>query len=290
MSEAEKEAPVAELATVEPVEVVPSTSLYPAEASPWQVLRLAADEANALASVIEDQKLFAIIKGRKHVTVEGWNTLGGMKGVYAVVQWTRRTDDFQAHRQTTTWKSVTDEQGRTKKVKTVEVERPGAGAWEARAEARLLDGRVVGAVEAECSYDEETWRTRDSHALRSMAQTRAQAKALRMALSYVVKLAGFDPTPEEEMPYGGAGIPNVPMHSLPTEAGDHPEVWAKMVVLALTGGDKAKAGEWWTMAIEDHPPKDVEAVTKAEAEGLVEAAHAHAQLVASSAGYGEHPY
>jgi len=33
----------------------------------------------------------------------------------------------------------------------------------------------------------------------SMAQTRASSKALRMALSSIVKLAGYEPTPKEEM-------------------------------------------------------------------------------------------
>ena len=34
-----------------------------------------------------------------------------------------------------------------------------------------------------------------------MAQTRATSKALRQPLGFVITLAGFDPTPAEEMPY-----------------------------------------------------------------------------------------
>ena len=48
---------------------------------------------------------------------------------------------------------------------------------------------------------EENWQDRDDYALRSMAQTRATSKALRQPLGFVITLAGFDPTPAEEMPH-----------------------------------------------------------------------------------------
>jgi hypothetical protein len=48
-------------------------------------------------------------------------------------------------------------------------------------------------------YAEPTWSKQPANALMSMAQTRASSKALRMALSSIVKLAGFEPTPKEEM-------------------------------------------------------------------------------------------
>ena len=37
----------------------------------------------------------------------------------------------------------------------------------------------------------------------SMAQTRAVSKAFRLALSWVMTLAGYEPTPAEEMKSGG---------------------------------------------------------------------------------------
>jgi hypothetical protein len=46
-----------------------------------------------------------------------------------------------------------------------------------------------------------------SFQLRSMAQTRAAAKALRNALAWVVVLAGYRPTPAEELPEGPAVAP-----------------------------------------------------------------------------------
>ena len=39
-----------------------------------------------------------------------------------------------------------------------------------------------------------------------MAQTRATSKALRQPLGFVITLAGFDPTPAEEMPYTPAQL------------------------------------------------------------------------------------
>ena len=48
--------------------------------------------------------------------------------------------------------------------------------WEARVEARTLDGRVISAAEAQCTRQERTWKTRDDYALRIMAQTRAVSK------------------------------------------------------------------------------------------------------------------
>ena len=43
-------------------------------------------------------------------------------------------------------------------------------------------------------------RQSDRPSVYSMAQTRALGKAYRMALSWIVKMAGYQPTPAEEMP------------------------------------------------------------------------------------------
>lgn len=136
---------------------------------PVEVLARAGRVADALKSVIDRQGLVANIQGRDYVKVEGWSTLGSMLGVVPVVAWTRRTED----------------------------------GWEARVEAKTLDGRTVGAAEAMCSKAEKTWKSRDDYALRSMAQTRATSKALRGPLGFVVTLAGYEATPAEEMPAEG---------------------------------------------------------------------------------------
>jgi hypothetical protein len=163
----------AELSTDVAPTHVQSQNLFHTD-DPVEVITRASRAAEALKGVIRQQGLVSNIQGREHVRVEGWTTLGSMLGVVPVVTWTRPTTD----------------------------------GWEARVEARTLDGRVVGAAEAMCSKSERTWRSRDDYALRSMAQTRATSKALRGPLGFVVTLAGYEATPAEEMPAEGTEGPS----------------------------------------------------------------------------------
>jgi hypothetical protein len=149
------------------------------EDSPKEVVRRASEHADALADVIKTKQLYKNIQGKSHVLVEGWTLLGTMVGVFPIVVWTRPLKE---------------------------------GGWEARVEARTLGGQIVGAAEAQCSRDENAWgfepkgrdgkklQPRDDYALRSMAQTRATSKALRGPLGFIVQLAGYNPTPADEIP------------------------------------------------------------------------------------------
>ena len=150
---------------IEPVEDTSATLFKTAD--PVQVLAEATRTADALADVLKSRNLTTNIQGKQHVQVEGWQTLGAMLGVTPVCVWTRSLGN----------------------------------GWEARVEARTLDGRTVGAAEAMCTRDEKMWRNRDDYALRSMAQTRAQSKALASPLRFVVTLAGYEGTPAEEMTF-----------------------------------------------------------------------------------------
>lgn len=47
--------------------------------------------------------------------------------------------------------------------------------------------------------DEQNWRGKPTYALRSMAQTRTAGKALRSLFAHIAVLAGYSPTPAEEM-------------------------------------------------------------------------------------------
>ena len=156
---------------------------------PVEVIAKASLVANALKNVIVQQRLAKSISGRDHVLVEGWTTLGSMLGVIPVVVWSRRVEPPVEYTVTVKAKNGN--------VSTFPV---SGYDWEARVEARTLDGRVVGGAEAMCSRNEHTWAKRDDYALRSMAQTRATSKALRGPLGFVVTLAGFAATPAEEMP------------------------------------------------------------------------------------------
>jgi len=155
---------------------------------PVAVVQKATRVANALADIIKAKKLYANIQGRSHVLVEGWTLLGSMLGVFPVCIWT---------------KPILDEAGVCQ-------------GWEARVEAKTRAGEVVGAAEAQCLRSENQWgwepkgrdgrrlQPRDDFALRSMAQTRATAKALRLPLGFVVVIAGYEACPAEELMVAGA--------------------------------------------------------------------------------------
>lgn len=124
--------------------------------------------ANALCKVIEKQKLFTTIQGKKHVRVDGWELLGTFLGVLP---------------------------------KEVGVTEHPDGSFEARVElVRASNGVTVGGASALCGTDEKRWATADRYARRSMATTRAIGKAYRSSFSWIINLAGYEVTPAEEIP------------------------------------------------------------------------------------------
>lgn len=62
--------------------------------------------------------------------------------------------------------------------------------FKARAVA-MQDGKQISAAEAECLFNEPNWKSKPRFTLRSMAQTRACAKALRNCLSWVLDYADY---------------------------------------------------------------------------------------------------
>ncbi len=142
----------------------PATGLF-GTTDPVMVVQKAREVADALKDVIVKQGLVSTISGKQYPRCEAWTLLGTMLGVYPVLVWTKQFET----------------------------------GWEARVEARTRDGAIVGAAEAQCLADEKNWGNRDDFARRSMAQTRATAKCLRMPLGFVMTLAGYEPTPAEEM-------------------------------------------------------------------------------------------
>ena len=61
-------------------------------------------------------------------------------------------------------------------------------------------GRVISGAEARCMFAEPDWQGRPSHMACSMAETRAVSKVLSLLYKDVMAMAGFEPTPAEEMP------------------------------------------------------------------------------------------
>lgn len=69
-----------------------------------------------------------------------------------------------------------------------------------RAECELMqDGVVISTGIGICSNKEYSKKKFDEYAICSMAQTRAIGKAYRNRFGFIAKLAGFEPTPMEEM-------------------------------------------------------------------------------------------
>jgi len=125
-------------------------------------------KASILAEIVEEQGLFTVIQGKKHLHVEAWKTIGKGYGLSPQIEWTRPIE---------------------------------SGGWEARCIFTDLAGEQVGSGEAECgTYGDGPWVDRASYAQRSMAQTRAISRAGRNCLDWVVVLAGYSATPFEEMP------------------------------------------------------------------------------------------
>lgn len=137
--------------------------------TPAGVIDRATMIANTLAPLVEKAHLYSMISNRKYVTVDGWNTMLSMLGIFPSVEYSRK------------------------------LEREGETAYEARVNLTTLEGRVVGSGEAICSSKERNWSGRDEFAIKSMAQTRATGKAARIGFSWIMKLAGYEPTPAEEM-------------------------------------------------------------------------------------------
>jgi len=129
------------------------------------ILAKATLTANSLKDVVKSRGLITNIQGREYPRCEAWTLLGSLLGVFPVLCWTKQVEN----------------------------------GWEARVEAKTLSGSIVGAAEAQCCRNERNWNNRDDFALRSMAQTRATAKALRMPLGFIMTLAGYEATPAEEM-------------------------------------------------------------------------------------------
>jgi hypothetical protein len=134
----------------------------------YETLHLAQD----LARFIKENKLFHSIHGKGYVNVEGWQYAGARLGILPVIE---------------ELKNISDER-ETKYL----------------AEVKLLDlktQQVVGSGFAICSNQESGKRNYQEFAIASMAQTRAIGKAYRNILAWIIRAAGYEPTPAEEMDY-----------------------------------------------------------------------------------------
>lgn len=143
------------------------------------VVAKAVEVANLLAPVLREKGLIANISGKEYVMAEGWTMLAAMMGHSVGTDGTRP------------------------------VEIDGHAGFITHAKVYDFDGEVVGSADGLCTRGERSWSKRDDFALSGMAQTRAISRALRQRFGFVIRLAGYEPTPAEEMIVEEATVPTI---------------------------------------------------------------------------------
>jgi hypothetical protein len=121
------------------------------EGDPEKQVEFAQKAARALMGIIQAKPKKVMIGGEQYIEFEDWQILGRFYGATVGTEWTRRIlKDDKVH------------------------------GYESRSVVYRA-GELLSAAEAMCTRDEKNWAKRDEFMLRSMAQTRASAKALRNA-------------------------------------------------------------------------------------------------------------
>lgn len=132
-----------------------------------------AEMAKVLKTHIVKHNLYTAIQGKNYVNVEGWQFAGGMLGIMPRV------------------------------VEVKDLSTDSEIKWLAEVELVNLKNQEVVAKGFSICTDQEMKGGKkvrsDEYAVLSMAQTRAIGKAYRTCISWVMKVAGYEGTPSEDM-------------------------------------------------------------------------------------------
>ena len=131
-------------------------------------IEVATKVASSLKNVIQNQGLAVKIGQSEYVTAEGWEVLGIMLGCTPYVE------------------------------EVVEIPTDSKHKFMYKATVSIRQGDTI--LSRASAMAERNKMQTDRPSVYSMAQTRALGKAYRMALSWIVKMADYEPTPAEEMP------------------------------------------------------------------------------------------
>lgn len=137
---------------------------------PLKEIEFATTCAKSLKNLIDQKKNKVMIQGKEYITYEDWQTIARFYNLTVGSEETERIEDNGKFR-----------------------------GYNAKAFVYNQQGIKISSAEALCCVDEKNWSGKPEFQLKSMAQTRASAKALRNVLAWVVVLAGLSPTPAEEM-------------------------------------------------------------------------------------------
>ena len=126
--------------------------------------------ADELKKFITERKLTTPIQGKDYVQVEGWQYLGSCLGVMPVVE------------------------------KVINLSTETEIKYESTVLLkRIANDQVIGRGVAVCSNREAKRRNSDEYVVMSMSETRAIGKAFRNNFAWIIKAAGYEATPAEEM-------------------------------------------------------------------------------------------
>ncbi len=155
--------------------------------APAEVVANATEQAKVLMDIVNQTHCYQTIGGKKYLQVEAWETIGAFNRIHAV------TD------------SITP------------IIRDGESVgYDAKVNLFNQDGFVVGGAIMSCYFTENACKGKQGDAkdkaCKSAAQTFATSKAYRMNYSYVAILAGYEPTPAEEMTGSDTTQPNRSEH------------------------------------------------------------------------------
>lgn len=129
--------------------------------------------AGEIARFVKMQKLSVNIQGKEYAMVEGWQFAGACLGMVARIR--------EVH-------EIKVAEGEYKYCSIADV-------------IRIRDDKIISTGESICSNTEARKRKFEEYAIHSMVQTRSIGKAYRNFLAWVMKAAGFEPTPAEEMEF-----------------------------------------------------------------------------------------
>jgi len=139
------------------------------------------DLSKDLSRLIKEKGLSSNIQGKQFVNVEGWQFAGASLGLMPII------------------------------TETTDMSKEDEIRYSAKCEVRnITTGQLMAVGIALCSNKEKTKRYFDEYAILSMAQTRAIGKAYRNLLAWLMKAAGFEATPAEEMDFAKDDIPKKP--------------------------------------------------------------------------------
>ena len=147
---------------------------HPIALTPSEIVANASNQAKVLMDIVTQTKCFQVIGGRQYLQVEAWETIGAFNWVHAVTEWIHP------------------------------IERNGElVGYDAKVNLVNINGIIVGSAIMPCYFSENVCRGREGDArdkaCKSAAQTFATSKAYRLNYAYVAILAGYEPTPAEEM-------------------------------------------------------------------------------------------